>query len=77
MDDVEEVSVFEQSFLEKYTEKMRAQDRYSYIQSEYVEKTEENIRKLNKWNVRTHDKQKHVENTIKSMSNTLGFSMDI
>ena len=77
MEDVERISVFEKTFLETYLEKVRRNARYSFIETDFIEPSQKAIRQLNQNKIATHDLQKHLEGTIRSMSDVLGFSQDV
>ena len=67
MNEVEIESIWEQTFLEYYLEKMRKSDKYSYIQTDYVDVTENKIHKMNKKKLDNHDLAKKLENTSREI----------
>jgi hypothetical protein len=77
MNEVEIESIWEQTFLEYYLEKMRKSDKYSYIQTDYVDVTENKIHKMNKKKLDNHDLAKKLENTSREISKQLGFTLDV
>ena len=73
MESIEHEDVFEKTFLELFLEKMRRRNRYSYVDTDYIDKSKNHMRRLQRQNIKTHDLQKHLERTIENVSEMLGF----
>merc|ERR1719260_158602 len=77
MDEVEQVNVFQKTFLETYLDKQASRDKYSYIETDYVDNSKNISRRLTRMRARHEDMLKEMKTTTHSVNKALGFSIDV